>query len=368
MKKSRKIALVSLFALFLFCLLMFLLFPHAPILAEFFARDVGSVVRWTLSLLSSPFPFSLFEILVALFVLYLVFLVFFALICLIRRLKNKPLPRQTRTAFVAPLLVLVLVFDLFTLTLAPCYHRPGVAEEMGLDTKGIDEEAVFGALEDLCAVADNAAKGIPFNEAGESLSPYTLKETKTKVNAAADRFGNQWDFFQATGFPAKSFLSSPLLTYTHISGVWGFFTGEANVNTNYPHFIVTPTLAHETCHARGIGPENEANFLAAVILMEDGDPYLAWCGSTFLIDDFLSLCLKLDGDRCRQILADAHPAILKDARAYSRFFEPYRDSDASKIADKTNSAYLVSMGQSDGVRSYSRIIALTSAYFAQKRT
>jgi hypothetical protein len=331
--------------------------------AEWFARIPAAFFRLLLATLSAPFPFSLFEISLAVAAGGGLYVLIRLVLWVIRRLQKKDFAFPKRS-LVALFLAAITVLDLFFLTLHPCYFRRSTAEHMGLEGE-IDEEAVFSALEALCRVIEETEPSVPKNEAGESLSPYTLSETNERVRLAADRFAEKHPFFQRTGRKAKTFLSSPLLTYTHISGVYGFFTGEANVNTNYPHFVVTATLGHEMCHARGIAPENECNFLAAVILMESGDEYLAFCGATSLMNEFSSLCKSLDKSRTKELLARV-PIVARDQRAYSRFFKPYRGSVAAKVADRTNSSYLQSMGQADGTRSYSRIIRLTGAYFQKK--
>ena len=349
-----------IFSIFsLFCLAFLPFFSLFPSFSEWFARYPARFVRLFLGYITSPLPFSLFEILIALFVLYILFLLFFIPISLYKKKKEKILP----LLLVVPVL-LCGVLDLFALSFASSYYRVGTAEQMGLDTE-VTEEDVFFALESLVEITNDAAKNIEKNEKGESIPP-SFDAVRTSVNKAANDFGKRYPFYQNSGFEGKTFLSSPILTYTHLSGVFGFFTGEANVNTNYPHFIVTPSLAHESCHARGIGPENECNFLAAVILMESEDPYLRYCGASFLLDDFISACRGIDKEKTNTILKDLDRTFFADMAFYSDFFQPYRDSFSSKVADTTNTAYLKAMGQKDGVLSYSRVIGLTSAYFQQK--
>ena len=74
-----------------------------------------------------------------------------------------------------------------------------------------------------------------------------------------------------------------------------------------------------------------------------------------------SFCKKVDSDRTQSLLARV-PIVARDQRAYSRFFEPYRNSTASKVANAANDAYLKAQGQ-EGVISYSRVQSLTAAYF-----
>ncbi len=340
------------------CLLFLLLCRGVPALAESWSRGGGALVRFLLALLSSPFPFSLFEILVFLFALFCLFLVGFSLYCGVRRWRKgavSPLLGRLWAIFFA---VLLGVSDLFCLGFGPAYFRFSLTEQLNLEPE-IRAEEVMATFRALSLILNEAVPKIEKNDKGETLPPASLSEIGRAVNEAADAFGEKYPFYQKRGLPAKRFLSSPLMTYTHISGVYGFFTGEANVNTNYPHFIVTATLAHESCHARGIAPENECNTLAAFLLMESPDPYLRYCGALFLFDDFYAAAKKIDKEEATEIYKGTDPAVARDFAAYSKFFEPYRHSTASKVADKANSAYLQSMGQEAGTLSYSMVISLT---------
>lgn len=348
-------------ALVLLLLVPFQLFPA---FADWFARYPAAAVRIVLGAISSILPFSLFEFLIAMAIFYLLFLLVFTPVTLWRKKKGKSALRLTSFLLAVPI-VLVSVADLFVLTFASSYYRPSPLDELCPNVDTVDEDDVFGALEKLIAVVNETAPEIRKTVDGGSAAP-ELDKVNAQVQKACDAFAERNDFFQSTGFESKYFLSSPWMTYTHISGVFGFFTGEANVNTNYPHFIITASLAHESCHARGIAPENECNFLAAAILMESDDPYLRYCGASFVLDDFISVARKLDRERANKALTELDPIFFADMAYYSDFFEPYRDSTAAKVADAANSAYLKSMGQEDGTVSYSRIIRLTSAYFREK--
>ncbi|MBQ3074596.1 MAG: DUF3810 domain-containing protein [Clostridia bacterium] len=368
MKAYRKLPrpLQIFFAVSLLILFLLPWFRLFPAFSDWFARYPAAIFRLVLGGISSLFPISLFEWMIALFCLYLLFLLFLIPITLLRKKKGKKALRLTAFLLAVPV-VLITVLDLFVLTFASSYYRPSPLGKLAPNVADTDAEDVFSTLDTLVALVNETAPLIEKNEDGCSAA-LPFREVNERVKQACDEFADRNGFFQAKGYKAKTFLCSPWMTYTHISGIFGFFTGEANVNTNYPHFIVTASLAHESCHARGIAPENECNFLAAVILMESENAYLRYCGASFVLDDFISVARKLDGERTNELISDLDPVFARDLKAYSEFFAPYRDSTASKVADATNSAYLKSMGQKDGTVSYSRIIRLTCAYFREKTT
>ena len=351
---------------FLLCAILLLLFTLSRPFADGYSTTVGVFFRLLLGGITSIFPFSLFEVLCAAGVLYLLFCLGLLARFSVFRMRKKACRPILPFLLVIPI-TLFSVFDFFVLGFAASYFRTAVSDEMQLPMEEVDKEAVFYALEALCDIVNETAPSLEKNEKGESLAP-ELSQTKEKVTKACNDFGDNNPFFQSFGFDAKNFLSSKLMTYTHISGVYGFFTGEANINTNYPHFIVTASIAHESCHARGIGPENECNFLAAAILLESEDPYLRYCGAAYILDDFLDICAEIDKTRAKEITKDLDPVFARDYAAYALFFKPYRNSTASKVANTANNAYLNAMGQEDGTLSYSRIIRLVSAYFQKDIT
>lgn len=361
---SHKAILVSGIASALFAAL-FVAFRCSTAFSEWFCVTVAAAARRVLGLLTRPIPFSLYEVLVVLGTLFLFFYLGVAVFALVRRIVKKKTSPLFRRLTAALLVTLCVLFDLYTLTFAAAYHRRSLAENMALDTASVTESEIFAALETLSGAINEAASGVEKNEAGETVPPAKTTEIAARVLEAADLFAEDHAFFQKGSPLPKALLSSPVLTYTHLSGVYAPFTGEVNVNVNYPHFIVTASLAHETCHARGIGAENECNFLAVVILTAADDPYLNYCGAAFLFSDLYAAARKIDPARAKAILADTDPAYRKDMTAYSRFFEPYAGATASVAANAVNSAYLKSMGQKDGTLSYSMVVELLAAYYGE---
>ncbi|MBQ5354550.1 MAG: DUF3810 family protein, partial [Clostridia bacterium] len=111
-----------------------------------------------------------------------------------------------------------------------------------------------------------------------SVRPYSHKETVRLCLDSYASLTDRWDFLSKLDAPVKELVSSPLMTYTHISGMYTFFTGEANLNTNYPYFVNVYTTAHEMAHQRGIARENEANFMAFLVCINSPDPYMKYAG------------------------------------------------------------------------------------------
>jgi hypothetical protein len=212
--------LFCFFLLSLFCLLLLFLFPLFPAFSQWFSRYPAAFFRGVTGGISSLFPFSLFEAIIALFILFCLILIPLTLWALCRR--RKPLfSSPIKKAWLAVFLVLLSVLDLFALNFASSYHRPPVAEQMALSPASVQEEEVFSALEQVIAVIRESAEHLTLNEAGESIAP-AWDECKESVRLCADAFAERNPFLQGFGFSVKRFLVSPWMTYTHIAGVFGF--------------------------------------------------------------------------------------------------------------------------------------------------
>jgi len=156
-------------------------------------------------------------------------------------------------------------------------------------------------------------------------------------------------------------LSEPM-TYTHIAGVYSFFTGEANVNTNFPDYTIPFTVAHELAHQRGIAREDEANFVAFLVCKESDDPYIRYSGYLNLFEYVSSALYSADQELYAKVASTLNTDVRYELMAYSKFFDKYRDSVAADVSGAVNDAYLKLQG-TEGTRSYGLVVDLAVAYY-----
>ena len=154
------------------------------------------------------------------------------------------------------------------------------------------------------------------------------------------------------------------MTYTHISGVYSFFTGEANINVNYPDFIVPFTMAHEMSHQRGIAREEEANMVAFLVCLNSNNPYVRYSGLSNVLSYVNSALYRADKELYKRFRNYYYPSELaKENSAYSLFFDKYRENVANNVTNAVNNSFLQSQGQSQGTKSYGLVVDLTVSYY-----
>ncbi len=332
----------------------------SPAFADGFNFGISHLLRRGLAMLTGWFPFSLAETIV---LSAPVIVVVVYAVCVKKSMRG-------RTQFircVAGLLsVLVLLYAGFVFLFAAGYR--GATLDIKLDlTLTTGQEAknnLFSAMYTVRDKLNELADEVVFAEGTGSLRPYSHEETVEKCVDAYDKVASEYGFFRNFPSTVKQLVTSDLLTYTHISGMYTYFTGEANLNTNYPDFVGVFTTAHEMAHQRGIARENEANFMAYLVCITSDDPYLQYSG-------YLSMLQYLAGPMRRTsetLYSDAirglDERVRYDLACYSTFFDKYRDSTAAEVSDAVNNAYLVLQG-TEGTQSYGMVVDLAVAYHAK---
>lgn len=324
--------------------------------AEWMNTNIASFMRKFLCAVFGIFPFSVFEIICALAAMLFIITCIFFIIRAIK--KGSRLPAKKCLA--ALCIAFITVFELFTITLAPAYNAKSVSSKMALD-QNISEDDIFAAFDFLCEAMQNDLDKLDKNSAGQSISPYDFPEISAKIKEACDSFAEKYPFYSHGSGCAKRLLSSKPMTYTFITGIYGFFTGESNINTNFPDLILAPAIAHEFSHARGIAPENECNFLAFAVCFSSDDAYIRYTGAAFIFDNIAAACKKADPARYKESISKIPEALIKDYAAYNEYIDQYR-TPVAEMSDNINSAYLKSQGQKSGTISYSQVVELCTSY------
>lgn len=324
--------------------------------ADFINSTVSRVLRFILAKIFDIFPFSFAEFLLFLSPVIIAVTVFFAIKCA----KGKGV--YVIRAVSAVLSLAAGVYFCFSVGFAPAYRTTPLSEEIGIVQREISAEELYNVtlivieeLEPLCKKAKYAADS-------SSIMPFDIYELSDELSASYKELSHEYSGFQGFSSNVKPLIISPLMTYTHISGIYSFFTGEANLNTNYPDFVNVYTAAHEMAHQRGIAKEDEANFLAFLVCRNADSDYIRYCAYLNMYDYLSNALYSADKD-LYQSAWDTLPQEAKgELYAYSDFFDKYRNSKASEVSDTLNNAYLESQG-TEGTKSYGMVVDLAVSFY-----
>lgn len=337
-------------------LILYIIFLCSKCFSDFFNRYISSVFRAVLAYATSWIPFSFAEMLLIMFPVIFVAIVIFA----VRRYAD-----TWRDVFIfcgSMVSVMALFFSLFTFTFAAAYRGRTLDEKLGIDRRDVSAIELYETADILAAHINEEVKNIAFIQSGFSVMPYGYAEMNDKLIEAYDKACDKYSFLQRLDSRVKPVMLSELMSYTHITGVYSFFTGEANINVAFPDYTIPYTAAHELAHQRGIAREDEANFVAFLVSMESDDPYIRYCGYLNLYEYVASALSFADKELYFKVSSKLSLEVKYEMNAYSEFYQKYRDSVAADVSNAVNNTFLVIQG-TEGTKSYGMVVDLAVAYY-----
>lgn len=351
---------IILFGLFIISLIVNSAIKTNPTLANAVQSTAGAWIRATLAAVTSWIPFSLAEMMLILSPV-LVFLICFFMI---RRLKRSFIAGIRY--FVGFLSVISLVFTVLVFGYNASFYSEGVEAKVDFEREDLSAEQLYDTAILMIDAIREDLPHVSYPENTYSEMTFSYASMNKKLNEAYQTLSERYPSFQRMYSNTKPVMLSKPWTYTHISGVYTFFTGEANVNVNYPDFIMVSSAAHEMAHQRGIGKEDEANFVAFLVCSLSDDPYIRYCGYADVLNDLMGQLSSADNELYAKARAYMPQELKNEYAAYSAFFDEYRENVAATVSTTVNNAYITAHNQPQGVKSYGLVVDLVAAYMLNK--
>lgn len=162
--------------------------------------------------------------------------------------------------------------------------------------------------------------------------------------------------------PKKAILLSEIMNYLGITGYYFPLTGESIVGGNLIETTTPFTIAHETAHSFGIGPEKEANFAAFLCGVESLDHDVRY-GCLFNGFIYLNNALyRADKELWREVYSTLSDSVRADLSAKTAHLDKY-ETPVKEVGTTVNDTYIKATGQPDGVKSYGLMVDLIIAYY-----
>lgn len=343
--------------------ILHILSTFSPAVADFLVRYPNRAWRWIAAKLTMWIPFSLAEMLIIAIPVILILLIALGVYVTLRGTS-----RQYVRLLSSLLAVIAFFYASFVLTLAPGYQGSTLDDRMELDRKPVSADDLYSTGRILADGIDSLLDEITFVPGKESVMPYTLDQMNDILNAAYVKASDKYDFIAPLHSNIKYVVLSEPMSYTHITGVYTYFTGEANLNVNFPDYTLPYTAAHEFAHQRGIAREDEANFVAFLAAMESDDVYLRYSATVNLLEYVMNALGSADRELYVQLYRSLDPRLIGEFNAYAEFYEKYRENKVADVSNAVNNGYLQSQGVKVGSRSYGLVVDLAVAYYKNAET
>ena len=356
-KKNKSWLRLLKYAVFAFSAVLFLysliIYAYASVntdFAEMYTVTVSAFLRALLAKLTFIFPFSLAET-IAVILIPLIIILLIRAIVLRYCYKEKG---RILSLFFKLLCLVMTAATVFINTFAVCYKREELSAFLDIDTDSISKDDVVMTAYLCCTAASECVNDIDFRPDGSSIMPYDFDEMTRLIHESYKKILTE----VPEKLSVKPVALSEVWTYTFVSGMYFPFTGESNVNVNFPDFVMAFTAAHEMAHQLGFAGEDEANMMAFLALYYSEDRYLQYSACMNGIDYLLP---ELDAGTARLLGQISHRCVLSEFSSYSAFLSKYRGR-VSDISSEINDAYLKANGVENGEKSYNDVTKLICGF------
>lgn len=323
--------------------------------SDFVNMKISVGVRFILAHITNFVPFSIAETL-------LILLPVWAFLLIYRAVKYYSDSWKRVLVYIGKLFAVVcVIYMIFFWGYGVGYGSPEIGEKLGLERADVSAEELYDTAVFFAGKVNGEAENVTFRKENFSVMPYTIKEMNEKLEASYKKFTETSNAVSKLSSNLKPVMLSEPMSYTHITGVYSFFTGEANINVVFPDYTIPYTAAHELAHQRGIARENEANFIAFLVCAGSDDAYIRYSGYQNMLEYVLDALYRADTELYKEAVKSIDMKVRYEMSAYSKFFDKYRDSTAGKVSGAVNDTYL-KLNRTEGEKSYGMVVDFAVAY------
>ena len=308
---------IVVFCLTLLSLIIYIITLNSVKFADFFNYNITSIVRHVMALSTSFIPFSTAELFILLSPVILGLLIF----AIVKRAKRG---KKASVRFLMIIISLICyLFISFVWTYSSGFHTTPLDKQLDLNKKAPTKDELLQSTELVIEKLNELSGKIEYSEDGSSTSPYTYKELSKEICKAYEKYESDYGIIKTFDSRIKPLMLSEPLTYTHISGIYTFMTGEGNINVNYPDFIAVTSAAHEMSHQRGVAREDEANITAFIVLINSDNEFLQYCAYLDIYRHLANALNSTSKDLYNNIYSTLNLRVKKDLASYFQFFKKY---------------------------------------------
>lgn len=271
------------------------------------------------------------------------------------------------------LCLVAAVFFGYVLLCGVNYHRYPVAYHLGLVVENSSVEELEGLYTELADQATELRTQLATeNENGVYVLPYSEKELGKEAKKAYNALAKEYPVFGGLYPVPKHVFFSRLMSWTEITGVFTPWTMEANVNIDISPYSIGSTMCHELAHLRGFMREDEANYISYRACMASDSPDLQYSGTMLALIHVGNALYGQDAEKYIEIYrGHISPEVSSDLVANNEYWKQFEkpvvgDTTVADIAEKVNDTYLKANDQTDGTKSYGRVVDLLLAEYKMR--
>jgi hypothetical protein len=252
----------------------------------------------------------------------------------------------------------VFIYIIFNLFWGINYNRKGIAYQLDLAQLHYDTTDLK-VLQDLLLQKVNSSK-ISLLRQGKGYP--SNNELFRRAENCYTEVSKKYSFLRYKNPSVKSSLYGWFGNYLGFTGYYNPFTGEAQVNTGVPRFLIPFIATHEMAHQLGYAKENEANFVGYLAGINSSDTLFHYSVYFDLFVYANREVFYFDSTYSRNALQQLDPGVISDLRELAQFDRNHRSFLEPAITWMYGN-YLKMNQQPQGIRSYNAVIGMLIAYY-----
>ena len=236
------------------------------------------------------------------------------------------------------------------------YNRLGIEYKLGINVKTYSTEELADLSKTLLGQLNKTRIAL-----GDSPSYPTVKNMYLETGAAYEETARIFPFLRYQNPSIKSSLFGNMGNYLGYLGYYNPFSGEAQVNTTVPAFIIPYTVCHETAHQLGYGSESEANFVGYIAATHSGNTLFEYSAYFNLFAYANSQLYQVDSIAARANIQLLDTLVKKDYKTYREFLRAHQNP-IEPVITKFYGLFLQANNQPLGILTYDEVVGWLIAY------
>lgn len=246
--------------------------------------------------------------------------------------------------FIASMKVIIVLIGLFYWLWGFNYFRVPLSVKMNLKFTEINDSS---HLELTMKTLQNCI------ELSKELKEETNDIEDENIRISAIEFSEGLDFLYPSTAKVVPFYPNTLFLRLGILGMYFPFTGQAQYETELTVIDRSFTKAHEWCHAAGIAPEHEADFLAYLICIQSDNKSFQYSANMHLLYELLFYYKIKYPEQFQSMIALFSERMNKDIEERRIQIEKY-SGPISEMSEEMIDQYL-KMNNQRGIEDYHRL-------------
>lgn len=340
-KSILKLTILLGLALIIF---IFGLFPN--LVLRYYSDGLYPVIALILRGISSIFPFALGDLCYGMIIIYLVRLIYL----FIKRIRKSGWQPTDRILIPANVLSVLLIFYLsFKLLWGLNYSRPTITTQLKIDNQkySVKELVALGNffIQELNALENGVTPKLDFK----------FDKLREQITLDYQKIALKNPFFNYKATSVKPVLNNWIISKIGIEGYYNPLSGEANVNTALPSWVLPFVTCHEISHQLGVAREDEANLVAYLVGINSENVNFRY-SATYNMLRYILLEIRLKSpDDYLAMKARINEKTLAKFKAENEFWKKY-NGQMSNYMGVAFDQFLKLNRQKQGIKSYQNIV------------